>query len=197
MQNNIDYLLSSFTTDDLLRQFYERTGKVKGFKPTGSQVFWEEDLAESNAGRFLMGAGNTVRWMNDPELYCRLNVVVDGIHECRQANGYIMAYPEDTIFYSERAAYTRAWLMHGLLEAAYSGNPKALPMLRGYYDWFNQQAFLPEMLRGAIQGGQGMVANTRMCTSPVGKPADAQVIQRYYQEDGWMKGLAKQEKEQV
>ncbi len=35
-------------------------------------------------------------------------------------------------------------------------------MLRGYYDWFNQQSFLPEMLRGVIQGGQGMVANTRM-----------------------------------
>jgi DUF1680 family protein len=197
MQNNIQYLLSSYTTDDLLRQFYERTGKIKNFKPTGSQIFWEEDLAGSNAGRFLMGAGNTVRWIDDPELRRRLNVVVDGIEECRQPNGYIMAYPEDTIFYSERAAYTRAWLTHGLLEAAYAGNPKALPMLRGYYDWFNQQSFLPVMLRGAIQGGQGMVANTRVCTSPVGKPADAQVIQRYYQEDGWMEGLAKQEKEQV
>ena len=197
MQNNIQYLLNSYTTDDLLRQFYERTGKIKNFKPTGSQVFWEEDLAGSNAGRFLMGAGNTVRWIDDPELRRRLNVVVDGIEECRQANGYIMAYPEDTIFYSERAAYTRAWLTHGLLEAAYAGNPKALPMLRGYYDWFNQQPFLPDMLRGAIQGGQGMVANTRMCTSPMGKAADAQVIQRYYQEDGWMDGLAKQEKEQV
>ncbi len=197
MKNNNEYLLNSFSTDDLLRQFYERTGKVKGFKPTGSQVFWEEDLAGSNAGRFLMGAGNSVRWIDDPELKSRVTAVVDGIDECKQANGYIMAYPEDTIFYSERAAYTRAWLTHGLLEAAYSGNPKALPMLRGYYDWFNQQAFLPQMLRGAIQGGQGMVANTRVCTSPLGKPEDAQVIQRYYQEDGWMAGLARQEKEQV
>ena len=70
-------------------------------------------------------------------------------------------------------------------------------MLRGYYDWFNQQTFLPDMFRGAIQGGQGMVANTRVGTSPVGKPADAQVIQRYYQEDAWLTGLAKREKEQV
>jgi len=197
MQNNIEYLLTSYSTDDLLRQFYERTGKVKNFKPTGSQVFWEEDLAGSNAGRFLMGAANTTRWIDHPELRRRVNVVVDGIEECKQPNGYIMAYPEDTIFYSERAAYTRAWLTHGLLEAAYGGNEKALPMLRGYYDWFNQQAFLPEMLRGAIQGGQGMIANTRVGTSPVGKPADAQVIQRYYQEDAWLQGLAKHEKEQV
>ena len=197
MKNNIEYLLNSYSTDDLLRQFYERTGKIKNFKPTGSQVFWEEDLAGSNAGRFLMGAGNTLRWMDDPELRRRLNVVVDGIEECRQPNGYIMAYPEDTIFYSERAAYTRAWLTHGLLEAGYGGNPKAMPMLRGYYDWFNQQPFLPDMLRGAIQGGQGMVANTRMSVSPVGRPADAQVIQRYYQEDAWLDGLAKKEKEQI
>jgi hypothetical protein len=156
MQHNIDYLLAAYSTDDLLPQFYERTGKVKGFKPTGSQIFWEEDLAGSNAGRFLMGAGNTLRWIDHPELQRRLNAVVDGIEECRQPNGYIMAYPEDTIFYTGRAAYTRAWLTHGLLEAAYSGNSKALPLLRGYYDWFNQQSFLPEMLRGVIQGGQGM-----------------------------------------
>jgi uncharacterized protein len=53
------------------------------------------------------------------------------------------------------------------------------------------------MLRGAIQGGQGMIANTRVATSPVGKPADAQVIQQYYQEDAWLKGLARREKDQV
>lgn len=197
MRNNIGYLLSSYSTDELLRQFYERTGEITNFKPQGSQKFWEEDLAGSNAGRFLMGAGNTLRWIDDPELRRRLNVVVDGIEECRQANGYIMAYPADTIFYSERAAYTRAWLTHGLLEAAYSGNEKALPMLRGYYDWFNEQRFLPEMLRGAIQGGQGMVANTRVALSPVGKPADAQVIQRYYQEDEWLHGLARREGRQI
>jgi DUF1680 family protein len=189
--------LNSYSTDDLLRQFYERSGKLKDFKPKGSQIFWEEDLAGSNAGRFLMGAANTLRWIDDPELRRRVNAVVDGIEECRQPNGYIMAYPEDTIFYSERAAYTRAWVTHGLLEAAYSGNEKALPMLRGYYDWFNRQSFLPEMLRGAVQGGQGMVANTRVGLSPVGKPADAQVIQRYYQEDSWLNGLARLEKQQV
>lgn len=197
MENNIQYLLNSYATADLLRQFYERTGKVKDFTPTGSQKFWEEDLAGSNAGRFLMGAGNTLRWIHDPELQKRLDAVVDGIAECREPNGYIMAYPQDTIFYSERAAYTRAWLTHGLLEAAYCGNEKALPMLRGYYDWFNRQSFLPEMLRGAIQGGQGMVANTRVGASPLGVPRDAQVIQQYYQEDAWLRGLARREEAQV
>lgn len=197
MENNIAYLLSSFSKDDLLRQFYERTGKIKNFKPTGSQRFWEEDLAGSNAGRFLMGAANTLRWIENDELRHRMNEVVDGIEECRQPNGYIMAYPEETFFYSERGAYTRSWVTHGLLEAAYTGNDKALPLLRGYYDWFNQQEFLPELLRGVPQGGQGAIANARVCRSPIGKPEDAQVVQRYYQEDAWLRGLAAGDKEQI
>lgn len=197
MENNIAYLLNSYSTDELLRQFYERTGKVTNFKPTGSQAFWEEDLAGSNAGRFLMGAANTLRWIENPELRRRMNAVVDGIEECRQPNGYIMAYPEDTFFYSERGAYVRAWVTHGLLEAAYTGNEKALPLLRGYYDWFNQQPFLPDILRGIPFGGQGAIANTRVCLSPVGKPEDAQLVQQYYREDAWLKGLAARDKDQV
>ena len=198
MDNNIQYLLDSYTTDQLLRQFYERTGKVKNYKATGEAIFWEEDLAGSNAGRFLMGAGNTVRWIKHPELERRMNVIVDGIDECKEPNGYMMAYPADTIFYSERAAYTRAWLTHGLLEAGYAGNSKAFPLLRGYYDWFNkQEQYLPELLRGAIQGGQGMIANTRVSLSPVGEHEDAQVIQRYFEEPAFLAGTAAKEDKQI
>lgn len=89
MRRNIEYLLTSYSTADLLRQFYERTGRIKDFKPTGSQVFWEEDLAGSNAGRFLMGAANTVRWIDHPELRARVTAVVDGIADCRRDDGYI------------------------------------------------------------------------------------------------------------
>lgn len=197
MENNIRYLLDSYSTDDLLRQFYERTGKIKDYKATGNAVFWEEDLAGSNAGRFLMGAGNTVRWIDDPELKQRMDAVITGIAECREPNGYIMAYAADTIFYSERAAYTRAWLTHGLLEAGYAGDRRGFELLRGYYDWFNHCPYLPLLLRGVIQGGQGMIANTRVALSPVGKPADTQVIQRCFLEPAWMKGLAQEDKDQV
>lgn len=198
LENNIRYLLDSYTTDDLLRQFWERTGRIKNYRAANWEVgFWEEDLAGSNAGRFLMGAGNTLRWIDHPELRGRMAAVVEGIAECRQPNGYIMAYPEDTIFYSERGAYTRAWLTHGLLEAASAGERRAFDLLRGYYDWFNQCRFLPELLRGAVQGAQGMVANTRVAMSPVGKPEDVQVIQRYFQETAWLEGLARREPEQI
>ena len=194
MEDNIRYLLDSYSVDDLLRQFRERVGTVKPLvNPSGDVKFWEEDLAGSNAGRFLMAAGNTVRWIDHPELRRRLNDVVDGIARCQQSNGYVMAYPEETIFYSERGAYTRAWLTHGLIEAGYAGNAKAFAMLRGYYDWFNKGSFLPQMLRFAVQGGQGMIGNTRTYFTPVGKPDDIQVIQRYFQENFWMEQLAARE----
>ena len=197
MENNIEYLLNSYTTEELLRQFYERTGKIKGFKPVGSQVFWEEDLGGSNAARFLMGAANTLRWIDHPELRRRVDVVVDGIEECREPDGYIMGYPKNKIYFSDCAGYTKVWLTLGLLETAINGNPKALPLLRGYYDWYNRQAFLPDMLRGVDFGGMSLTGNTRICLSPVGRPEDAQVVERYFKENGWLKGLAKREKEQV
>jgi DUF1680 family protein len=197
MRHNIQYLLESFTLDDLLLQFRERAGKPIPASTRKPDKFWEEDLAGSNAGRFLMGAGNTLRWIKDPGLSARFKGVMDGIYECRQSDGYVMAYPEDTIFYSERGAYTRAWLTHGLIEAGYAGDPRAFDLLRSNYDWFNKCEYLPELLRGAVQGGQGMIANTRLYFTPVGKPADMQVIQRYFLEDKWLEALATYDERQI
>ena len=188
MARNIVYLLESFSTDDLLLQFRERAGKPA---PHSRQPnpFWEEELAGSNAGRFLMGAGKTLQQIEHPELRARMNAVVDGIAGCRQLNGYIMAFPEDSMFVSEHGAYTRSWTTHGLIEAGYAGHPAAFGLLRGYYDWYNALISLPELLRGCMQGGQGMVANTRMYFAPLGRPLDVQVIQRYFQENYWIEDL--------
>ncbi len=190
MENNISYLLHSFSVDEMLRPFRERAGKPvrAGLRPP--IPFWDTGLPGSSAGRFLMGAANTLRWMEHAELRRWVNELVDGIEECRAPNGYIMAYPEDTILQSERGGYTRAWLTHGLIEAGLAGNRKAFGLLRSYYDWFDKCPYLPKILRGAAQGVQGMVGNTRMYFTPVGKAEDIQVIQRYFQENYWLDGLA-------
>ena len=197
MQNNVDYLLSSFSVNEMLRPFRERAGKPvsPGLRPP--IPFWDSELPGSSAGRFLMGAANTLRWQQHDELHRRMNAIVDGIAECRQSNGYIMAYPEDSIMHSERAGYTRAWVTHGLLEAGYTGHPKAFELLRGYYDWFDRCEYLPKLLRGTAQGIQGMVANTRMYFSPVGRPEDIQVVQRFFQENYWLDGLARRDQTMV
>ena len=197
MENNITYLLSSFSVDEMLRPFRERAGKPVRAGMRQPIAFWETTLPGSSAGRFMMGAGNTLRWIDHPELRAWLNAIVDGIEECRQPNGYIMAYPEELILHSERGGYTRAWVTHGLIEAGYAGNPKAFPLLRGYYDWFDNCEYLPKMMRGGTQGVQGMIANTRMYHTPVGKPEDIHVIQRFYQEDYWLEGLAAHNKDVV
>ena len=193
MEDNIGYLLASFSTDEMLRPFRERTGRPVPPNLRKPIDFWDTDLPGSSAGRFLMGAGNTLRWREHAELRRRMDRIVDGIEECRSANGYIMAYPEDTIFYNERGAYTRSWLTHGLIEAGYAGNSRAFPLLRGYYDWFDNCPYLPELLRRAGQGVQGMIPNTRLYFTPVGKPEDIQVIQRFFQENYWLAQLAGRE----
>lgn len=206
LQNNVRYLLDSYTKDDLLRHFRQRAGKqpiVAAAAPT--QVvpiqedvnIWPDLHPGSNAGRFLMGAGNALRWLDDPQLRQRMNDVVDGIAECRQSNGYIMAYPEETLFDVERGAYTRSWVTHGLIEAGVAGNPKAFELLRGYYDWYNQMPYLPQALRRCGFGPQGTAANTRMYFTPVGKPQDLQIVQRYLQENYWLDDLVARKPEAI
>lgn len=197
MENNIGYLLSSFSVDEMVQPFRERAGRPVQPLPKRLCNFWFVDLPGSAAGRFLMGAGNTLRWMDQAELRQRMNQIVDVIAECRRPDGYIMAYPEDTIFTSERAAYTRAWVTHGLIEAGLAGNSKAFPLLRGYYDWFDHCPYLPELLRRPAQGVQGMIANSRMYFTPVGRPEDLQVIQRYFQENYWLGQLARREEQAI
>ncbi len=67
---------------------------------------------------------------------------------------------------------------------------QAFHLLRGYYDWFDRCPYLPELLRRATQGVQGMIANTRMYFTPEGRPEDLAVIQRYFQESYWLRQLA-------
>jgi uncharacterized protein len=197
MENNISYLMSSFTFDELVRNFYVKAGKP--VKPLEERLnnFWFVDLPGQEAGRFLMGAGNTLRWIENTELRNRMNQIVDVIDECKEPDGYIMGYPKNKIFSGEYGAYTRSWVTHGLIEAGYAGNKKAFTLLRGFYDWFNTSCYLPEMLRRAGQGSQGIIPSTRMYFTPVGKPKDIEVVQQYFQENYWMEQLAKREEKAI
>lgn len=197
MLNNIDYLISDVSIDDLLREFRIRAGKPLPTCKNRPHPFWDEDLGGSSAGRFLMGAGNTLRWMEHAQMRSHLNYIVEAICDCRDANGYILGYPANAIFTSEREPYARAWTTHGLIDAGYCGNETAFELLRGHYDWYNKSNHLPELLRRCSQGSQGMVANTRLYFTPVGQPADIHVLQRYFQENYWMEGLSRRNPEMI
>jgi DUF1680 family protein len=193
MENNTEYLLTAMTLDEMTRHFLRRAGKPTAPLASGRSDQWFNTLPGSEAGHFLMGAGNSLRWIENPALRERMNQVVDVIDECKEADGFIMGYPRAEIFKGENGAYVRSWVTHGLIEAGYAGNPKAFPLLRGYYDWFNTSSYLPELLRRTGQGTQGIIPSTRMYFTPVGKPEDLLVVQRYFQENYWMDQLAKRE----
>jgi DUF1680 family protein len=190
MERNISYLLHSFSLNHLLEPFFVRAGKPFAPDSTPQVPFWETDLRGSSAGRFLMGAGNTLRWIDCPELRTRMNELIDGIEACREPNGYILPYRPDSLR-SEEPNYARAWLTHGLIDAAIAGNPKAYGLLRGHADWFNHwDDMLPKLLYWHNNNHQGHIASTRTYLSPVGKPEDLQVAEKYYVCDWWMDELA-------
>jgi DUF1680 family protein len=197
MEDNAEYLLTSMTLDEMTRHFLRRAGKPAAPLASGRSDQWFNTLPGSEAGHFLMGAGNSLRWIENPALRERMNQVVDVIDQCKEADGFIMGYPRAETFKGENGAYVRSWVTHGLIEAGYAGNPKAFPLLRGYYDWFNTSCYLPELLRRTGQGTQGIIPSTRMYFTPLGKPEDLLVVQRYFQENYWMDQLAKREEKAI
>jgi DUF1680 family protein len=186
---NIQYLLNSFSVHDMAHNFLERANKKAG-KFEGRSTWFTRGLGGSIAGRFLMGAGNTLRWENDGELRRRMNELIDYIEECATPEGYIYGYSERTVFQGQNNAYSRGWLSQGLVEAGVAGNPKAWPLLRRGGDWFNSCPYLPEMLMRVPIGNQGMVANSRTyLDTNLGVPEDIQVLQRYFQLNFWLDQL--------
>jgi uncharacterized protein len=194
LDNNIDYLMSTLTLNEMTRNFRVRAGKeVEPFNDALSRQ-WVYNLPGSEAGRFLMGAGNTLKWHENCALRERMDKIVDVIDDCKETDGYIMAYKKEDIFTAEHGAYVRSWVTNGLLDAGYGGNKKAFGLVRGYYDWFNNSPYLPELLRRSGQGPQGAIANTRTYLSPVGKSSDIYTVQQYFQENYFLDGLANRDK---
>ena len=192
LERNIRYLLNSFSVDHMLVPFRIRAGEQNPPDDRPQVTGWETELRGSSAGRFMMGAGNTLRWMENAELRNRLNEMIDGIEACREPNGYILAYPHEIdSLRHEEPNYVRAWFTHGLIEAAIAGNPKAYTLLRGHADYFNQWHELhPKLIYWAHNSHQGHIAGTRTYLSPVGKPEDLQIAEKYYVCDWWMDELA-------
>ena len=197
MDNNINYLMNSFTFDQLVRNFRVKAGLTVEPLEDRFKNMWFQILPGSEAGRFLMGAGNTLRWIENADLRKRMDDIIDIIDKCKEPDGYLMAFPKHTIFDYENGAYTRSWVSQGLIEAGYAGNKKAFPLLRGFYDWFDNCEYLPEMLRRARQGTQGIIPITRTYFTPVGKPKDIQVVQQYFQENYWMEQMANRDSKAI
>lgn len=124
MDNNVSYLLNSFPKEDLVRNFKVKAGlPVSPLNPKYNS--WMITLPGSEAGRFLMGAGNTLRWMDNGALRGELDYIINVIDSCKESDGWCMAYQKHEIFNGECGAYARSWVTHGLIDAGLAGNKKA------------------------------------------------------------------------
>src|ERR1022692_3261443 len=196
MENNIAYLLKTCQVEQMLYYFRERAGRKPAPKDKPTFGWWERDLRGSFAGRYLLGAGNTLRWIEHAELRQRMNELIDGIEACRETNGYILAFPGNAVRNHEEPNYARTDFTQGLIAAGEAGNQKAYALLRAHADWFNQWELLPK-LAYIDNGFQGHVASTRTYFTPVGKPADLQAAEKAYVIDHWMEQLTARDPEAI
>ncbi|MBE5767727.1 MAG: hypothetical protein E7335_11340 [Clostridiales bacterium] len=186
-ENNITYLLSSYALEDLQYPFRIRKGEnAPRVKPLS--MFWETELEGSNAGRFLMGAGNSLRYCENPQLRQRLDALVAEIERTSDEDGYIMGFKKEDMMILERANYTRSWLTRGLIAAGTAGNETAWKLIRRFGDWFNNY---PNAVKAPQLhfGYQGMIANTKLARSKVGSEADIESAKRLYVENEWLERL--------
>lgn len=177
--NNIGYL-KRIDVDAMLYWFRRRAGKEAPGNPYRGH--FEDNIKGQTAGLFLMGAGNALRWQDEPELKHIVNEIVDEIKSCTEPDGYLMAVPKEEFGTLEYPHYVRIWLTYGLTAAALSGNANAFEMLRRWQDWFNTCDDLP-VIKYLMLAFQGVVASTFLYNTPVGKPEDIDVTIRYYEED--------------
>jgi len=217
MRRNIRYLVEKFSVAHILYPFRVRHGDIDPSDKTvaGARQIpgWDTDLRGANAGRFLMGAGNTLRWLKHEKLAAMLDEVIAGITACREPDGYILPWKNAVItdaLYEENVSldlagkkfpypaphptteepnYARAWLTHGLLDAGVL-RPQTLALLRGHADWFNSwNSMHPRLLHWGGNNHQGHIASTRTFLSPIGKPLDLQIAEKFYVCDWWLDAL--------
>lgn len=177
--NNINYL-KHIDIDAMLYWFRRRAGKDAPGKPY--EGHFEDNIKGQTAGLFLMGAGNTLRWVDEPELRNTLDKIVNEIESCAEPDGYLMAVAKEDFGTLEYPHYVRIWLTYGLAAAALCGNTSAFTMLRRWQDWFNTCDDLP-VIKYLVLAFQGIVASTYLFNTPIGKPEDIDVTIRYYEED--------------
>ena len=172
--------LKTIDMDAMLYWFRKRAGKDAPGEPYRGH--FEDKIKGQTAGLALMGAGNALRWAEDPELRQIVNQIVDEIKDCQEPDGYLMAVPQTEFGTKEYPHYVRIWLTYGLHAAALAGRQDAWGMLRHWQDWFNQCDDLP-IIKYLCLAFQGVVASTYLFNTPIGRQADIDTTVQYYEED--------------
>ncbi|MBQ3078772.1 MAG: glycoside hydrolase family 127 protein [Clostridia bacterium] len=189
-ENNIGFL-KGFDLDRILYWYRVHKGKKSPGVPYAfGDGHFENNLKGQTAGEFLMGACTSLLWKEDKALRDMADAIVDEIAQCKDDDGFLIPITRDEFKTREYPNYTRAWITFGLLDAGFAGNEKAFSLARGMSDWFNRSEVLP-YVKDMNLGFQGILACTRVYTSPIGKKEDIDTALMYYKEDWWLDQLIK------
>ena len=158
---------------------------------------WSSWLPAANEGRVLGGAANALRWLpEDEDLKTIVNTIVSDMKNRMREDGYFNYYPDEINYAanfdlrSERKNFDRVFWVRNVIAAAEAGHPDAAILVRRMWDWFNAaEDYLPGMLIG-FNVTNGMPGGPLVYHSPLGKPEDIQIHQRYYDQEYWMQALA-------
>ncbi|MBO4406115.1 MAG: glycoside hydrolase family 127 protein [Clostridia bacterium] len=154
-----------------------------GRKPTAERYpgHFEDNLKGQTASQYLMGAGNALRWEEIPALRRGLEEILDFLEKSAEDDGFLMPIDKTRFAYREYPHYVRIWLTYGLIAAARAGDPRALPLLRRWQDWFNHCPDLP-VIKYLELAFQGVVASPAVYLTEVGRKEDADVSREAYEE---------------
>ena len=186
--NNVSFL-NGFDTDRMLYWYrVHRQKPAPGVPYAADAGHFENNLKGQTAGEIMMGAGCSLLWREDAQLRDMIRTLLSEIEAGRESDGFLLPVTRDEFRTREYPNYTRAWLTFGLLDAGYAGERKAFELARGFGDFFNHCDVLP-YVKDMNLGFQGILANTRLYTSPVGVREDIDIALKYYQEKWWLEQL--------
>lgn len=172
--------LKQFRMEDLLYWFDEKMGNPTNGEPY--RGWFEDGLKGQTASLYLMGAGNALRWVDDPGLRQGIETILDKIEACEEEDHFMMPISQYEFTDNEYPHYTRIWLNYGLIAAGLAGISRAWDMLRRWQDWFNHCKDLP-IIKYTSLAFQGIVGSTYVYQTPVGTREDIDVARKYYEED--------------
>lgn len=164
---------------------------------------WYPWLPASNDGRVMGGAANALRWTGDSELKHIVENILERIITQQRKDGYYNYYPESDSFschdlpedsekrklFSERKNYDRVFWTRGMIAAGKAGFSEAYDRIRAMYDWLEaSEEHLPYMLMG-YNATNGVPGGPLVYDTPVGKPEDIVMTQRFFDQRYWMQAL--------
>ena len=196
MEANILYLLADANLDDMLFTFRQLAGNPN---PPGQKRGWE-NMFPAHAAQFLMGAGNTLHWMEHPLLRERLDRLLEEIKACRTPEGYLLVPslgagpllpPPDMSIWG----FSSSYFAEGMVAAGRAGSRTAYELLAAGNRKY-REIILAAPAKLALKthmNYQGHLASMLACLSPVGTPEDIRAAEHQFVSPEWMRLLAERD----